>query len=482
MTLKGLHLLLTIGLLVALSLGLVIFGCSAFVFQNGLSEGLSLGLRATESVLILGLFIILNGALVASSLEGFGERQTEGASPNQGIDNSRINSLTVILVVVPALGLANLLLGWLLSVTFEMQTGWSPIYNLEHPDRMPPVLRQIAFFSLLCGLIAWFYRGGAAVIKHYELRLILFLKGRTPFQFIGLLDHCANLIFLKKVGGGYIFIHRMLLDYFAERGRVRDPQAATKEARTTLARKKVRTRLTVVFVSVILSSLIFILYHSNFSPKKALELVKNLMGEAGAKFAPVVAALLKDPDSNVRWRAAQALGQMDIAGAKFAPEVAALLKDRDFNVRWGAATALGQMGEAGAKFVPEVAALLKDPNFDVRRAAVTALGQMREADAKVAPEVAALLKDPDSDFRSAQALGQMRVAAAKGVAEMVALLKDADSNVRWRAAQALGQMSETGAKIVPEVAALLKDPTFALRWNAATALGQMGEEHAKVVA
>jgi hypothetical protein len=30
------------------------------------------------------------------------------------------------------------------------------------------------------------------------------------------LDHCAKLIFLKKVGGGYIFVHRMLLDYFAD--------------------------------------------------------------------------------------------------------------------------------------------------------------------------------------------------------------------------------------------------------------------------
>jgi hypothetical protein len=30
------------------------------------------------------------------------------------------------------------------------------------------------------------------------------------------LDHCAKLVLLKKVGGGYIFIHRMLLDYFAD--------------------------------------------------------------------------------------------------------------------------------------------------------------------------------------------------------------------------------------------------------------------------
>jgi hypothetical protein len=42
------------------------------------------------------------------------------------------------------------------------------------------------------------------------------LNGYTPFNFIKFLDQCARLILLKKVGGGYIFLHRMLLEYFAE--------------------------------------------------------------------------------------------------------------------------------------------------------------------------------------------------------------------------------------------------------------------------
>jgi hypothetical protein len=58
-------------------------------------------------------------------------------------------------------------------------------------------------------------RGGSAVIKHYALRLTLLFNGYTPLNFIKFLDHCAKLIFLKKVGGA-IFIHQMLLDYFAD--------------------------------------------------------------------------------------------------------------------------------------------------------------------------------------------------------------------------------------------------------------------------
>jgi hypothetical protein len=70
--------------------------------------------------------------------------------------------------------------------------------------------------GLITGLFVALNRGGSAVIKHYALRLILLLKGYTPLRFIDFLDHCARLILLKKVGGGYIFIHRMLLEYFAE--------------------------------------------------------------------------------------------------------------------------------------------------------------------------------------------------------------------------------------------------------------------------
>ena len=68
----------------------------------------------------------------------------------------------------------------------------------------------------IVGAFVGYFQGGSAVIQHYTLRLILWLNGDTPLNFIKFLDQCAKLIFLKKVGGGYIFIHRMLLDYFAD--------------------------------------------------------------------------------------------------------------------------------------------------------------------------------------------------------------------------------------------------------------------------
>jgi hypothetical protein len=36
-----------------------------------------------------------------------------------------------------------------------------------------------------------------------------------PWNYVKFLDYAAERILLRKVGGGYIFIHRMLLEYFA---------------------------------------------------------------------------------------------------------------------------------------------------------------------------------------------------------------------------------------------------------------------------
>ena len=57
--------------------------------------------------------------------------------------------------------------------------------------------------------------GGAACLKHLVLRRWLIRNGSTPWNYVRFLDHAAQRILLRKVGGGYVFIHRMLLEYFA---------------------------------------------------------------------------------------------------------------------------------------------------------------------------------------------------------------------------------------------------------------------------
>lgn len=66
-------------------------------------------------------------------------------------------------------------------------------------------------FGLISGLIV----GGAACIQHCILRFNLYRKGYSPWNYARFLDYAANRLFLQKVGGGYIFVHRMLLEHCA---------------------------------------------------------------------------------------------------------------------------------------------------------------------------------------------------------------------------------------------------------------------------
>jgi hypothetical protein len=102
-------------------------------------------------------------------------------SPNQGIKLSLRNSLVIFMITS--------LVGWALSRDS---------------------------FMLIFGLMIALSTGGSAAMQHYALRLTVWRKGYAPLNIVKFLDQCEKLIFLKKVGGGYIFIHRMLLDYFAD--------------------------------------------------------------------------------------------------------------------------------------------------------------------------------------------------------------------------------------------------------------------------
>ncbi|MHC4740760.1 MAG: NACHT domain-containing protein [Planctomycetota bacterium] len=68
----------------------------------------------------------------------------------------------------------------------------------------------MSFFSISALVL-----GGVDVLKHYILRSILCLTRQNPGRYVRLLNYARRLNFLQKVGGGYIFIHRLLLEHFA---------------------------------------------------------------------------------------------------------------------------------------------------------------------------------------------------------------------------------------------------------------------------
>jgi DNA polymerase III delta prime subunit len=83
------------------------------------------------------------------------------------------------------------------------------------------------FIGLAYALVVSRHPGVEAYLNHFVLRLWLVHNGSAPWNYVKFLDFAAERILLRKVGGGYVFLHRMLMDYFA--ARYAEPSVGGKE-------------------------------------------------------------------------------------------------------------------------------------------------------------------------------------------------------------------------------------------------------------
>jgi len=78
-----------------------------------------------------------------------------------------------------------------------------------------PLLLPLGLFVVLGALNFALERGLLAAMQHFWLRAVLTLRGVLPRNLAAFLDDTTENVLMRKVGGGYIFIHRMLLEHFA---------------------------------------------------------------------------------------------------------------------------------------------------------------------------------------------------------------------------------------------------------------------------
>jgi adenylate kinase family enzyme len=146
-----------------------------------------------SKIVLFGIILGLIFALIIGLIRGLRGSEIETKTiPNQGIRRSATNAVIIVLV------------SWLILFLI--------IFRL-----FPQGLQSrtsIISWGLILGLL---FGGGIACIQHFSLRLILWGKGFIPSNLARFLDYASDRIFLQKVGGGYIFVHRMLLEHFATR-------------------------------------------------------------------------------------------------------------------------------------------------------------------------------------------------------------------------------------------------------------------------
>jgi len=206
------------------------------------------------------------------------------------------------------------------------------------------------------------------------------------------------------------------------------------------------------------------------APSARTNTMKTL-AEGKAEAVPVLVELLRrDQRGNsaeVRWTAADILGQIGPDAADATPALGQALADDDPLVRRVAAESLGKIGPPASAAVPALAAMLQSED---RIYAVKALIRFKTAARDAAPALIAVLKDPSPEVRwnACEALGDMQAKAA--VSALQDLLADPEDRVREHAAEALGEIGPDAAAAVPALRRLLADPDAGVREEAIKAL------------
>jgi hypothetical protein len=179
----------------------------------GLSVGVVVG--AAEAVtgrqayalangLAFGLMVALTGILVMLLITGLKASEVATTStPNQGIRRSARHALRL----GGAAGLVGSGAGVLACglAEYVFQPGYGRLVAVSLGLLNEPAV------ALLVGL----YYGGFTYIQHSVLWYILYRAGAIPWNYANFLDYAAERIFVRKIGGGYLFVHRLLLEYFA---------------------------------------------------------------------------------------------------------------------------------------------------------------------------------------------------------------------------------------------------------------------------
>jgi hypothetical protein len=70
--------------------------------------------------------------------------------------------------------------------------------------------------GLFVGVVAWLHFGGRASVRHLMLRVLLALERAAPWRFVQFLDDATSRLFLRRSGSAHLFVHRLLLEYFAQ--------------------------------------------------------------------------------------------------------------------------------------------------------------------------------------------------------------------------------------------------------------------------
>ena len=77
-------------------------------------------------------------------------------------------------------------------------------------------MTNIGLFCVWATPILALNSGGYFVVWHYAARLAMWSRGKGPWHYARFLENAVDRILLRRAGGGYLFVHRLLLEHLAQ--------------------------------------------------------------------------------------------------------------------------------------------------------------------------------------------------------------------------------------------------------------------------
>ncbi|MAS33598.1 MAG: hypothetical protein CL610_06310 [Anaerolineaceae bacterium] len=312
------------------------------------------------------------------------------------------------------------------------------------------------WIGILLGIIVWLPFEGLLILDRLIANGIVRIQGRLPRRVEIFLGTLAQAQILRRRSGGYQFIHRYLLESFAEDDDVKMLVASLNDS---VRSEGALTRL-VQLEERAVESLIDALIETNQTTHT--QIVRALSGIGRPSVDALVGALAENRTS-VQLASVEALVQ--IGSPAVAPLIGALTHNNAYT-RQLAADALGRIGDSAA--LEPLTNSLKDEVASVREAAILSLGRIGSN--KAMKHIVAALYSSDEKVQSAAATALVYIGAS-AIEPLLMLLNQKDRRVRLLAIAALGEIGTI--QIVNPLVSLLDDTDFEIRRNVAVALGQV---------
>ncbi|MCT7959874.1 NACHT domain-containing protein [Laspinema sp. D1] len=177
--------------------------------KKALSLGLGLGVITWMISGMIGFVIVAPLVVLVYELKG-GDLDSK-QFPNQGILQSLKNAAILAAIAASVLGVTA---GLMSEQILTLIIGPASTSAKLGTDWMQEFTVRAILSGILVGLFYGLNQAGTACIQHLTMRVLLYWQGSIPWNYTRFLDYARKLIFLQRVGGGYLFIHRLLLEHF----------------------------------------------------------------------------------------------------------------------------------------------------------------------------------------------------------------------------------------------------------------------------